>query len=205
MSTKPKKAAEVARTYAKITTQSEVDTINRYLQGTVATISPKLEEMLKRLETAADLLRKHGSRLVVAAKLRHLYKYSTATAYRDIDDAMEAFAPTTRVNRAFYVDLMLEKMFSTHAKAIVAGDLKTAASVEKNIMAAIDKFMGDADSFPIDELQPPRFIIGHFPELVGRKLPDNWEQQVKNILREKRSGNFAGAEEAKVVGEEEQL
>ncbi len=89
-----------------LTTRSEADDIAVFLDGKSASLSPALQRKLKRMETAADLLRQHGSRRKVATMLQRLATYtdmgagSQATVYRDIDDALAVFGTQPRNSRA---------------------------------------------------------------------------------------------------------
>jgi hypothetical protein len=190
------------KTYAGLTTQSDADRINQYLLGQDATLSNKLKEKLDRLQVAADLLRKYGSRMKVAGALQQLWPGSCtrATAYRYIEEAQEVFAPQQTANREFYVDVVMGMLFSTHAKALVKGDLKTAAATEKNIIAAIIKFFGTSDALPIEKIQAPSYTLGFLPESVNSKLPDNYKELLAQIVKVRKVGIVAD-QDAQVVPE----
>lgn len=190
-----------------LTTQSDADTITAFLAGREAALSPALQRKLKRMETVTDLLRTYGSRRKVATMLQRLDAYtsmgasSQATAYRDIQDAIEVFGTQSRNSRDFYVDRLFEMMYSTREKAIAADDLKTAAACEKNIADAIKNFLGAKEAVDWSKLLPPRILVGFMPELLNVPLPADIDAQVAQLLKAKRkkSLNFSDAEEAQVI------
>jgi hypothetical protein len=194
----------------KLTTNSDVEDIQAYLAGkSNAHLSEALAKRLKRLETARDLMAKYGSRKKVVGMLMRLTVYtemggiSQATAYRDVEDAMDIFLPTARHSQEFYVDIAMEKVFETREKAVAAGDLRAAAAADKNIITLIEKFMGDKEAIDWSKVQPPRILVGFMPELLGVPLPTDLDAQVKNLLKAKRGKNLTvnDAEDAVIVNE----
>ncbi|MGI4865439.1 MAG: hypothetical protein ACRYFZ_16065 [Janthinobacterium lividum] len=192
----------------KLTIRSEVEDIQAYLGGHIeAALSPALERKLKRLETARDLLAKYGSRKKVVSMLVRLSVYTEMgsvcqrTAYRDVEDAMDIFRPTSRHAQEFYVDIALEKVFETREKALVAGDLRAAAAADKNFLTIIEKFMGDKEAIDWSKVQAPRVLVGFMPELLNVPLPDDLDAQVAKLLKAKRGKSLtvADAEEAQIV------
>jgi hypothetical protein len=181
------------KTYAGLTTQSDAEQIQRYVLGMDAQISDKLKQKLERLQIAADMLRKYGSRMKVATALQNLWPAdcSRATAYRYIEEAQEVFAPQQAANREFYVDILMGQLFSTHEKALAKGDLKTAAAVEKNIIVAIIKFFGTSDALPLEKLQAPSYTLGFLPESVNASLPADYLQQLERIMKTRKVGVVA--------------
>jgi hypothetical protein len=158
-----------------------------------AKLSPALEEKLEKLQKVDSLLARDKSVRVVAGKLMNLWpgECSLATAYRLIGEAQEVFATEQLHNRSFYIDALISDVASTRAKALAAGDLKTVAACDKNMAAIIEKFMGTNDAMPIEKIQPPRLTFGFLPELAGQALPDDWEAQVANIVKVRRTGVVA--------------
>ena len=191
----------------KLTTHSDVDAIEAYLAGREAALSPALQRKLKRLETARDLLAKYGSRKKVVTMLQRLAVYtelgsqSQATAYRDVEQALDIFRPTARHAQDFYVDRALEMAFETREKALAAQDFRAAAACDKNIIVLIEKFMGDKEAIDWSKVQPPRILVGFMPELLNVPLPQDLDAQVRALLKAKKNKNLTihDAEEAVVV------
>lgn len=168
--------------------RSDADHINEYLMGREAQLTAALEEKLKRLQIVADLLAKHGQRIVVT-KLMRLWptECSQATAYRLIEEAQDVFTPKVLHERGFYVDNLLNDVRQTRAMAVAALDLKTMAACDKNIATIIEKFMGTNEALPIDKLQPPRMLFAFTPELAGQPLPDNWQAEVERLKKKRKT------------------
>jgi len=193
----------------RLTTHSEADAIEDFLAGKLAQLSPALQRKLKRMETAADLVRKYGSRTKAVAMLRRLAEYtemgaaSQATAYRDVDDAITVLGTAPRESRDFYVDRLLEMSFSSHAKATEAQDWRAVAAIEKNIAGIIKDFMGDKEAVDWSKLQPPRILVGFMPELLNVPMPENLEEQVAQLLKKKRGKHLTieDAEDAQIITE----
>jgi len=194
----------------KLNIQSDVDDIQAYLSGkSEATLSEPLARRLKRLETARDLMAKYGDRRTVVGMLMRLTVYtemgsiSKATAYRDVEDSIDIFRPSSRHSQEFYVDVALGKVFETREKAVAAGDFRAAAACDKNIITLIEKFMGDKEAIDWTKVQPPRILVGFMPELLNVPLPSNLDEQVKALLKAKRGKNLtvSDAEEAQIVHE----
>lgn len=183
----------MSKTYAVLTTQSDTDQINKYLLGQQANLSAALTKKLERLQTAADLLRKYGSRMKVAGMLQKLWNdCSRATSYRYIEEAQDVFSPQQAADREFYVDILMGMLFSTREKALAKQDLKVVAATERNIMNAITKFFGTSEALPIEKFQVPHYTMVFDPSLVGAKpLPENWQKQLQEILAVRKVGAVA--------------
>lgn len=78
-------------------------------------------------------------------------------------------------------------MMETREKALIKGDFRSAQSTENNMARAVEKLAGDKDSIPFEKVQPPQIMIGFFPETTKVELPEDWEDQVKKIIKPKRS------------------
>ena len=183
----------MSKTYTQLSTQSDSDQINRFLLGQEANLTPALTKKLDRLQVAADLLRKFGSRMKVAGMLQKLWPTdcSRATSYRYIEEAQDVFAPQQMASREFYVDVVMGMLFSTREKALAKQDLKTVAATEKNIMVGIAKFFGTSESLPIEKFQVPHYEVGFYPGLVNSKLPDNYKELIAQILKVRKTGVVA--------------
>ncbi len=198
----------------QLNTWSDADEIKAYLyadtnERRVPTLSTSLARKLRRMETAAELLRKYGSRQRVVGMLLKLSTYtemgsdSRATAYRDVDDAIDVFGTEHRKSKAFYVDMLFEMMYSTREKALAAQDLKTVVACEKNIKDAVKDFLGDKEAVDWSKLQPPRFMVGFFPELLNVPLPDNLDQELEKFFASKRKKGLTvtDAEDVQILPE----
>ncbi|MGV3588595.1 MAG: hypothetical protein ACO1OF_16435 [Adhaeribacter sp.] len=174
----------------KLNLHSESQDIINYLLGKKAELSQPLIDKLQRLHVCADLIKKHGSRLVVVPKLVKLYEplggYSYQTAQRDFDDTQEIFGATPHSSKDFWFDLVIGMMMETRQKCLDKEDYKTAATIEYRILKGVEAFIGDKEVYPLDQLQPQDIQVGFFPELLKVKLPENLEFQLKKIIESKR-------------------
>lgn len=192
-----------------LTTQTDADQLILFLQGKKkGELSPKLEEKLKRLSRTADLINAHGAKRKVCHMLVNIYKvldqdYSLQTAYRDYDDAQLVFGATSSFNRDFALDLLIGQITETREMAKAKKDPKTMAACEKNMSTLIEKHFATKDAFPIEEIQPPVFLLGFYPEQTGIKVPLDWEKRTQEIIKTKKrkSINF-DASDAEIVEEE---
>jgi hypothetical protein len=187
----------------QLTTHSDAAQIVAYLAGlSDATLSPKLTEILRRLEVCADLIRKYGARRQVVRMMVNRYQlenpdYSQSTAERDYVATLDVFGTKKRETRDFHIDTLMEWMFDTRRRAMADKDYKTAATVEKNFMQLLKDFFPDGDTIDYEKVYPPQIIAGFFPEDLNVPLPADWEQQLMRMIK-RRSGNIS-AEDAQVV------
>lgn len=189
----------------QLTTRSPADELVDFLLGrSNAEPTPKMAELLARLHVCADLIRKYGSKKKVAeAMVNHMRlmkddEYSLATAYRDFDDATRVFGTTPLTSRQFYIDDVMEKLYETRRIAKEAGNLKALVAADANIMRAISEYFGDAQGIDWNVVQPAPRIIGFMPEELAVKLPDDWRQEVANIVKRRRSTHL-DADDAEIV------
>ena len=173
----------------QLTTKTDNDKIIEFLlqDGDEIQLSKKLQEKLERMDTCRDLIRKYGSRTRVANILINNFKISRAQAYRLFQDTQDVFGSTQRTSREFWLDIILGFMMETREKALIKGDFRSAQSTENNMAKAVEKLAGDKDTIPFEKVQPPQIMIGFFPETTKVELPEDWEDQVKKIIKPKRS------------------
>ncbi len=168
------------------TKQSDTDQLIHYLQGNSEVIlSPKLEELLKRYESCADLIKQWGSRHKVVPILMKRFGISTAQAYRDFSDCQEIFGSTPRSSKDFYLDILLGNITETRNKALLKQDFKTVAACDKNMLFTIQEYFQD-ESIPWEKLQPQNIVMGWFPELSKVEIPDNWQEIVSKMVEKKK-------------------
>ena len=147
---------------------TDADLIIAHLQGYGDPLTERLEAKLRRLETIADLVRAHGSRLKIIPMIVKIYGYDPKQAYREFEETISIFGATTAHSRPLWADIVLGFMISTRKLALKYHDFKTAAQVEKNMASIIEKLMGDADSGPsFADIQPPQINIAFLPEQLN--------------------------------------
>lgn len=173
----------------QLTTKTDNEKIIEFLvqEGDEIRISKKLQEKLERMDTCRDLIRKYGSRTRVANILVKSFSISRAQAYRLFQDTQDVFGSTQRTSREFWLDIILGFMMETREKALIKGDFRSAQATENNMAKAVEKLAGDKDTIPFEKVQPPQIMIGFFPETTKVELPDDWEAQVKQIIKPKRA------------------
>lgn len=188
----------------QLTTHTDTDKIIAFLQDNSGNVklSKKLEEKLERFYRCSALIKQYGSRLKVCPMLEKEFGISKAQAYRDFSDTQQVFGESSKGSREFWLDIILGMMMETRKRAKDAGDNKTAAAVEKNMVSAVKDLLGDKENDAYENLQPVNIMMGFFPETLKTELPDDLEDQIKNLLKPKRNSNL-NIEDAKVVDDEE--
>ena len=196
----------------KLNTHSEAELLALYLTGKldIIKLSDKMQEKLTRLEVCRDLYFKLKSRAKVIKEMLMItwhnasgeaYKLSKPQVYRDFDDAIELFNITTNVaGLNFHLDILLKNINETREKAIQDRDWKTAAVCDKNYATAIEKFLGDTGAEEYRKLQPGIITTDFLPEESKVKLPKDWEQQVKRLIKKKREFEMT-IEDAEIIEE----
>jgi len=167
---------------------TDTDLIIQYLRDETPKkqLSPTLAEKLKRINTAADLMQEHRSRLKAYPILCKRFDISRTQAYALIDSALEIYSIRTQQrSRDFYVDLLLEEIRKTKEVAIRRRDPRAAAQADRNLHNAIKEFFGDEEVNIYDQMLPVQVIAIFQPELTGTHLPDDWEAQLEKLKQKK--------------------
>lgn len=149
-------------------------------------LSKALETKLERLDACRDLIRKYGSRVRVAKILMNDYKISRAQAYRIFESTQDVFGSTQKTSREFWLDIIIGFMIDDRNKALLKGDFRSVSAMQKNMIAAVEKLAGNNETIPFEKIQPAPVMIGFFPESMHVNLPDDWEDQVKQLIKPKR-------------------
>lgn len=171
-----------------LTTKSDNDLIIEYLtqDGDETRLSKALQLKLERMDSCRDLIKTYGSRTRVAPVLQKQFGISKAQAYRIIEDTQVVYGTTQKTSREFWLDIILGFIIDDRKKALLKGDFKSAAVMQKNMITAIEKLAGTNESIPFEKVQPPPVVIGFFPETLKVELPEDWEDQIKQIIKPKR-------------------
>lgn len=171
-----------------LTTKSDNEKIIEYLlqDGEGIKLSKALQEKLDRMDRCHDLIKRYGSRLRVVPILMKTIQVSKAEAYRIFQDTQDVYGSTMRTSREFWLDILLGFMMDSREKALIKGDFKSVAAIEKNMSSAIEKLAGDNKSLPFEKVQPVAVMLGFFPGLTKVDLPEDWEDQVKELIKPKR-------------------
>lgn len=172
----------------KLTTKTDNEKIIEYLlqDGEGIKLSKSLQVKLDRMDRCHDLIKKYGSRLRVVPILMKTLNVSKAEGYRIFQDTQDVMGSTMRTSREFWLDILLGFMMDTREKALIKGDFKSVTAAEKNMASAIEKLAGDNKALPFEKVQPVPVMIGFFPELTKVELPEDWEAQVKELIKPKR-------------------
>ncbi|WBL42380.1 hypothetical protein PBT90_16715 [Algoriphagus halophytocola] len=171
----------------QLTTKTDDEIIIEHLiSDNPKPLSKALQTKLERLDECRDLIRQYGSRVRVAKILMSNYKISRAQAYRIFESTQEVFGTTQKTSREFWLDIIMGFMIDDRQKALIKQDYRSVSSIHKNMIAAVEKLAGDKDTIPFEKVQPPQILIGFFPETTKVELPDDWEAQVKQIIKPKR-------------------
>lgn len=172
----------------KLTTKTDNEKIIEYLlqDGDGLKLSKALQDKLDKMDRCHDLIKRYGSRLRVVPVLMKTLNVSKAEGYRIFQDTQDVMGSTMRTSREFWLDILLGFMMDSREKASIKGDFKSVATIEKNMASAIEKLAGDNKALPFDKVQPVPVMIGFFPELTKVVLPEDWEDQVKELIKPKR-------------------
>lgn len=172
----------------QLTTKTDNEKIIEFLiqDGDEIRLTKKLQEKLDRMDHCRDLIKQYGARTRVANILMKNYQISRAQAYRLFQDTQDVYGATQRTSREFWLDILMGFMIDDRQKALLKQDFRSVATIEKNMITAVEKLAGDKDTIPFEKVQPPQVIIGFFPETTKVELPDDWEAQVKQIIKPKR-------------------
>lgn len=154
--------------------KSNVEVIVDYLtsdEGTVI-LSPKQEDMLKRLHYADDLLRTtRYSAKQVANMLVEKFGYATSTAWRDIDDTRHIFGTTRKINKNYILAIHLDRIEDQIAVAIKEEDTRLLPFLFDCYTKAIKEIKDESKSAP-----PPTAIVFNIVQQIGELLPDDYTE-----------------------------
>jgi hypothetical protein len=188
----------------ELNTKTDNEKIIEFLtqDGDDIKLSKTLQLKIERMDFCHDLIKKYGSRTRIAPLIMSKYHVSKAQAYRIFQDTQDVFGSTHRTSREFWLDILLGFMMDSRQKATIKGDFRSVAAIEKNMASAIEKLAGTKESIPFEKIQPAPIMIGFFPETLKVDLPDDWEEQVKQIIKPKRTIDRL-AHDAELIDEEE--
>lgn len=173
----------------KLTTKTDDELIIEHLlqDGDKKPLSAALQKRFEMLDTCRDFIQQYGSRLRVTKLLMSTFKISKAQAYRVFESTVFVFGSSQKSSsREFYLDIILGFIMDDRKKALLKQDYKSVAAMQKNMITAIEKLAGDSKALPFENVQPPQVMIGFFPELTKVQLPEDWEAQVKELIKPKR-------------------
>ncbi|MFN3758450.1 MAG: hypothetical protein ACK4SF_04465 [Algoriphagus aquaeductus] len=174
----------------KLTTKTDDELIIEHLlkDGDTKPLSEALQKRLEMLDTCRDFIQKYGSRLRVSKLLMTTFGISKAQAYRIFESTIFVFGSSQKTSaREFWLDIIMGFMIDDRQKALIKQDYKSVAAMQKNMITAVEKLAGDNKTIPFENVQPVPVMIGFFPELTKVELPEDWEAQVKELIKPKRN------------------
>ncbi|REE01121.1 hypothetical protein [Marinoscillum furvescens] len=186
-----------------------------YLRGNIprAQLSPTLQTHVDRMYICADLIRKWGTRLRVEPMLIRYIKDATgstisrSTARNIFEDTQQIFSVTNQSNsQQFWVDILMGEIMATKKKAEAAEDYRAAVSALKVMKETIKELMGTMDASIYERIQPPKIILGYYPEelRVDKVLPDHeLKKLIDKLTQKKRQKLYDQVEEAQTIEDEE--
>lgn len=171
----------------ELSLRTDVEKIILHLRGELphTKMSPALEEKLRRLKRASELIEKYGGMKKVIPVLQELYDISFATARRLYIEAQEAFGAVTHFNRQFHIDTYIQMLLEGANLAKNAGDYRSYSTMMDRYKDAIKEFMGTTDEEMYKQIQIPPFQVGFFPEVLKTKLPNNLEARIAKLRQER--------------------
>lgn len=184
---------------------SEVDQYLAYVNDTTGEVklSETVKRKVERWEFANNLIVQHGVCRTSINLMKEKFKIDQATVYRDFDSAMQVFGSIHRNQKEYLRHVHLQKSFALLSAAEKVGDFAAwkAALSELRRNAGFEK--ADPDLPDFSKIQPPRILVGFFPQLLNVPLPDDWEAQVKELVKAKRKKNL-NVEDAQIVEDDDQ-
>lgn len=171
-----------------LNTKTDDDLILEFLiqEGDEIKLSKPLQLKLERMDACRDLIRTYGSRVRIAPMLQKMFNISKAQAYRVIESTQKVFGSSQKTVREFWLDIILGSIIDEKKKALLKNDFRSVAMMQKNMITAIEKLAGTNESIPFEKVQPPPVVIGFFPDTLKVELPEDWEDQVKQIIKPRR-------------------
>lgn len=170
-----------------LTTKTDDEIIIEHLNSdNPIPLSKALQTKLERIHTCRELIRDYGSRIRVAKILMNTYQISRAQAYRIFESTQVVYGSTKKTSREMWLDIILGFIMDDRKKALLKGDFRSVSNMQKNMITAIEKLAGTNESIPFEKVQPPPVVIGFFPEKLKVELPEDWEDQIKQIIKPKR-------------------
>jgi hypothetical protein len=166
--------------------------------------SAKLEEKLKRINVADNLIQHHGSRERVLQMLQFKFDYSRSSAIRDYKDAKSVFGSLSFNHKGYERAFWYE---SVKAQALKAAEEKDFKAYERLAALAfkLAEFDKEEIDLPQEDLTPHQFIFTDDPTILGIERLPNLEERKKRLwAKQKREEmGFEDVEEAEVMSEDE--
>jgi hypothetical protein len=171
----------------ELSLRTDVEKIILHLRGELPNtkLSPALEEKMRRLKRASELIEKYGGMKKVIPVLQELYDISFATARRLYIEAQEAYGAVTHFNKQFHIDTYIQMLLEGANQAKAAGDFRSYSTMMDRYKDAIKEFMGTTDEEMYKQIQIPPFQVGFFPEVLKTKLPNNLEARIAKLRQER--------------------
>lgn len=171
-----------------LTVQSEIKEIHKYIRAedkSMYELSDKLLELLERVEYCRESIKKHIIKAKVIEDLIKTYDFTKAIAEKLYWDTVFVYPLQT-----IYAERALENIQETRELCILKGNGSGAAVADKNFLICIKEFFGTKESLNYEEIQPPDFLIGFFPEMSKAKaqIPENEEefkQKIQKLIESK--------------------
>ncbi|MEP7111197.1 MAG: hypothetical protein ABI760_24590 [Ferruginibacter sp.] len=106
------------------------------------------------------------TKLEVINQVQKLYSISVSQVYDDINCTQEIFSTVININKLFEIQLELESAKDMKRKCIEVSDIKTAALVQKNIIA-LQAMLPDDEQTPGEDFEGHTFEPVFDPRLLG--------------------------------------
>jgi hypothetical protein len=188
----------------KLTTKTDDEIIIEHLNrdGDKKPLSPALQKKFEMMDTCRDFIRQYGSRLRVTRLMMNTYGISKAQAYRIFESTQFVFNTSAQTKPEFWLDIILGFIIDDRQKALLKKDYKSVAAMQKNMITAVKELAQDSKAIPFENVQPVPVMIGFFPQLTKVQLPEDWEDQVKELVKPKRKIDQV-MHDAQIVEEED--
>ena len=184
---------------------SDDDIIVQYLQGNMDDRykpSKKIQDKIDDMKTCHQVYKRHGSRRKTVNLLVQMEGWSEKKAYLVFNRMNKIYPVVTHHDQKINLDILLEQIQELYNQA---SDDKVKAQLLKQKGELIRDQMGSANVSLYERIQPPKVILGYFPEQLKTDLSDKSTEEKMKIVEKFKTAKRKKVEfeDAKIVGDAE--
>lgn len=163
---------------------SEVEHITAYAFDATGTIvlSPKQEELWERWNVADNYIHKKKIDTAVIAALVKKFKYSTASARRDLQNARTVFNSKPRTDKEYNRNFFIEWSKEILRKCEKKGDYRAFGSNVANVIKLGHFDRETVESIDWNALEAHKIEPTYDPSLLGFTPVPNLDEKIKDIM-----------------------
>lgn len=169
----------------KLTIKTDIETLREYTAGLLQgdfILTDELQSKFTKIEYCRDLIAANKAKYLIIKELQTKFSISHVAAYSIYRETDEVFDI-----REIRIQKLFEKTQLTFDAAKTKQDTLGMNKAVENERKAIIEFYGDKETNDYGNLQPIDVMIGFYPELLGKEIPDKKVLQARiNLLLQKR-------------------